>query len=75
MREVRIDEEIIGHAIVDALNTYLREVLIPRCPALEAVWDGPDDKELDRLKYAVAATFAAKWAVSLVNDDVSSQTL
>ena len=68
MREVRVEEEVIGHAIVDALNTYIREVLVPRCPELEAVWDGPDQKELDRLKYEVAATFAAKWAVSQVSD-------
>lgn len=70
MREVRVEKEVIGHAIVDAINTYIREVLVPRCPELEAVWDGPEDKELDRLKYEVAATFAAKWAVSQVSDDV-----
>jgi hypothetical protein len=69
MREVRIEEEIIGHAIVDAINTYVSGVLIPRCPSLEGVWDGPDAEELDRLKYQVAATFAAKWAVSQVNDN------
>ena len=70
MREVRVEKEVIGHAIVDAINTYIREVLVPRCPELKAVWDGPEDKELDRLKYEVAATFAAKWAVSQVSDDV-----
>jgi hypothetical protein len=69
MREVQIDREVIGHAIVDAINAYVREVLVPRCPELEAVWDGPDDKELDRLKYEAAETFAAKWAVSLTGDD------
>ncbi len=71
MREVRVEEEVIGHAIVDALNAYIREVLVPRCPVLGEVWDGPDDKELDRLKYEVAARFAAKWAVSQVSDVVS----
>ena len=70
MREVRVEQEVIGHAIVDAINTYIREVLVPRCPGLGAVWDGPDEKELDRLKYEVAATFAAKWAVSQVDDGV-----
>ena len=34
------------------------------------MWDGPDQEELDRLKYEVADTFAAKWAVSQVGDDV-----
>jgi hypothetical protein len=69
VREVRVEQEVIGHAIVDAINTYVREVLVPRCPPLAAVWDGPDDRELDRLKYEVAATFAAKWAVSRFHDE------
>jgi hypothetical protein len=68
MREIRVAEEVIGHAIVDAINTYIREVLVPRCPPLEEVWDGPDEKELDRLKYEIAAKFAAIWAVSQVED-------
>lgn len=67
---MRVEEKVIGEAIVDAIKTYIREVLVPRCPALGVVWDGPEDKELDRLKYEVAATFAAKWAVSQVNDEV-----
>jgi hypothetical protein len=66
---VRIEQEIIGHAIVDAINAYVREVLVPRCPPLEAVWDSPDAQELIRLKYQVAATFAAKWAESQFNDN------
>jgi hypothetical protein len=70
MREVRIEEEIIGHAIVDSINNYVREVLVPRCPELGVVWDGPESTELLRLKYEVAATFAARWAVTQVNDDV-----
>jgi hypothetical protein len=68
VREVRVDQEIIGHAIVDALNAYIREVLIVHCPELAAVWNGPNEKELDRLKYEIAATVAAKWAVSQVSD-------
>ena len=71
MREVRTDPEIVSHAIVDAINHFIRVVLIPRCPPLDHVWNGPDADELDRLKYGVAAEFAAKWAVSLVNDDPS----
>ena len=66
---MRVEEEIIGHAIVDAINTFVREVLVPRCPELEVVEDGLGS-EVMRLKYEVAARFAAKWAVSQVNDDV-----
>ncbi len=69
MREVRIDEEVIGHAIVDAINAFVREALVPRCPELEAVDDGLGS-EVMRLKYEVAARFAAKWAVSQVSDEV-----
>ena len=71
MREVRTNPEVVSHAIVDAINHFVRNVLVPRCPPLDVVWHGPGCGELDRLKYAVAAEFAAKWAVSRVNDDVS----
>jgi hypothetical protein len=69
MREVRTDPEILSHAIADAINDFVRVVLVPRCPPLDRVWSGQDADELDRLKYSVAAEFAAKWPVSLVNDD------
>ena len=68
MREVRTDPEIVGHAIVDAINYFVRTALVPRCPSLDHVWNGPDAEALDRLKYAVAAKFVAKWAVSVVHD-------
>ncbi len=67
-REVRVEQEIIGHAIADAINYFIREVLIPRCLELDVVWFGPESEELTRLKYEVAASFSAKWAVSLFND-------
>jgi hypothetical protein len=70
MREARTDPEIVGHAIVDGINVFVRDVLAPRCPALAALWEGSEDKELDRLKHKVAATVAARWAVSQVNDEV-----
>ena len=71
MREVRTNPDIVSHAIVDAINYFVRNVLVPRCPHLDIVWNGPGSGELDQLKYTVAAEFAAKWAVSLVNDEVS----
>lgn len=61
--EVQMAQEILRHAIVSAINTYVRETLIPRCPPLKAVWDRPDDTELDRLKFKLAEQFAAKWAL------------
>jgi hypothetical protein len=71
VREVRVEQEVIGYAIVDAINTYIRDVLIPRCPQLGVLWNKSDNQEeLDRLKYEVADTFAAKWSVSQVNDEL-----
>jgi hypothetical protein len=69
VREVRSDPEVVEHAIVDAINVFIREVLAPRCPPLAELWDGTDSMELDRLKYEVAERVAAHWAVSWVNDD------
>jgi hypothetical protein len=68
MREVRTDPEIVGHAIVDGINEFVRAVLVPRCPALAELWYGPNAEELDRLKYEVAAAMAAKWAVAPFNE-------
>lgn len=71
VREVRADPEVVGHAIVDWINVYVRDVLAPRCPALAALWEeGPAVAELNRLKYEVAAAVAARWTVTQVNDDV-----
>lgn len=70
MREVRTDSEVLGHAIVDGINVFIRDVLAPRCPALATLWNGPEDKELNRLKYEVAAATAARWAVAQINDTV-----
>jgi hypothetical protein len=64
MSPERIEQEIIFHAIVDGINTFVREILVPRCPALKPIWDEPPPFDLDRLKYEVAATIAANWAVS-----------
>jgi hypothetical protein len=69
MREVLTDSEIVGHAIVDGINVFIRDVLAPRCPALVELWSGPEDKELDRLKYEVATAVAARWTVSRINDE------
>lgn len=75
MREVRSDPEVVEHAIVDAINAFIREVLAPRCPPLAELWDGPDGMELDRLKYEVAGAVAANWAVSWVNDETGDRAL
>jgi hypothetical protein len=69
MREVRTDPEIVGHAISDGINRFIREVLVPRCPALAELWYGPNSKELLRLKYEVAAAVAAQWAVVQINEE------
>jgi hypothetical protein len=69
MREIRTNPEIVGHAIVDGINVFVRDVLAPRCPALAALWSGQEDQELHRLKYEVAVAVAAQWIVSQINDE------
>lgn len=71
MRAERITPELLSHAIVDGINSFVREVLTPRCPPLGNAWNGVGSEELDRLKYEIARTVAEKWAVSWVNDEVS----
>ena len=67
MSRIELDSELVGHAISDAINTYVREVLIPRGVVAEDVWDA--DKELMNLKYEIAEKVAQKWKVSWRHDD------
>ncbi len=67
-REVRSAPEVVSMAIVDGINHFVRTVLIPRCPDLERILEGPEDAEILRLKNQMAATFAARWAICHVID-------
>jgi hypothetical protein len=67
MRKIETDPEVLVFAITDAINLYVREVLIPRGIVSKDAWD---DDELLRLKYEVADTVANNWAVSWRNDDI-----
>jgi hypothetical protein len=70
MREIHTDVEVLINAISDAINVYIRDVLIPRGVMDKHAWDrvGPND-DLIRLKYEVATSVANRWAVSWRNDD------
>jgi hypothetical protein len=65
MREVRSDPEVLVHAVVDGINVFLRDVLLPRCPGLEEILS---DEEVLRLKYDVAKTVAEWKAVCWIDD-------
>lgn len=68
MNRIELDTETIGHAISDAINIYVREILVPRGVVHQDAWD--TDKELIKLKYEIAEQVAQKWKVSWrANDD------
>jgi hypothetical protein len=65
MREVRSDPEVLVHAVVDGINVFVRDVLLPRCPALKEILR---DEDILRRKYEVAKTIAGWKAVSWIDD-------
>lgn len=69
MRAERLDPELVSHAVVDGINSFVREVLIPRCPPLAVIWDGSDSEELIRLKYEIAAAVAEEWSMVWINEE------
>ena len=71
LREVRIDPEISVHAINDAINRFVVEVLLPRGLLDEKrYFDSDEDKELMRLQAQIVRETAERWRVSYINDDV-----
>lgn len=67
MRRVETDPEILGSAINDAINVFVREVLIPRGLVNEEAYF--NDSELDALKHNIAKHWAERWKVCWKNDD------
>jgi hypothetical protein len=68
MRKIETDPEVLVHAISDAINVYMRDVLRPRGLIPSDIPIDVDD-ELLRLKYEIAQTVAESWKVSWINDD------
>jgi hypothetical protein len=70
MREVRSDPEVLTNAVVDGINVFCRDVLIPRSPALKDIWCAD---EILRLQYQVAEAVAKSWTVCWIADDAEPE--
>jgi hypothetical protein len=65
-RRVEYDPEVLGCAINDAINVYIRDVLIPRGVINIERWN--NDGELVTLKHQVGKYWAQRWRVAWVKD-------
>ena len=65
-REVHIDPEILAPALIDAINIFCRDVLVPGGLLSKDAWE--DDSLLEK-KYAVACMVAERWSGVLVEED------
>jgi hypothetical protein len=68
MRTVHSDPDILAHAIVDGINIYVRDVLIPRGLIDPERYFG--DSSLVQLEHRIAEQVAAAWRTSQVDRDV-----
>ncbi len=66
MRRVEVDSEVLYHAINDAINGFVREVLIPRSHVNAEVYF--NDEELVGLQHQTAKQWAEHWKISWKND-------
>lgn len=69
-RKVPINTELLQAAIVDGINSYLREVLLAQGLLDERrldEWTGPD---LDAMKHAIAKRIAASWQTAALDEEV-----
>lgn len=70
MDRVEVDPEIIFNAIKDAINAFVREVLIPRgLVNAEAYFNDP---EVEGLKQQIAKDWAEQWKVSWKTEALES---
>jgi len=68
-REVRTDPEVLQHACHDAINLFVREVLIPR-GLVDKDRYYREQKVLLPLQVDVTRTCAKAWTVCHINDEV-----
>lgn len=71
-RTVETDVEVLRHAVVDGINAFVREVLIPMLPSLDAVWNAETSANLLEAKYRIAEMVAENWRTSSFNDDAEN---
>ena len=70
LHKVRPNTDILHAAIVDGINAYLREVLLPQGLIEQerlSEWTGPD---LDCVKHAIASRIAASWETCEIDEAV-----
>jgi hypothetical protein len=73
MRRVEVDPEVVYNAINDAINVFVREVLVPRgLVNPEAYFN---DSDLLVLRNRIAKHWAEHWKVSWKNDDASDASV
>lgn len=71
MRRVEVDPEVLYNAINDAINVFVREVLVPRgLVNAEAYFTDPD---LLVLRNRIAQHWAENWKVSWKNDSAGGE--
>jgi hypothetical protein len=68
LRDVRTDREVLLHAINDAINIFVREVLLPEGIIDQQGFDRLDDDRLMAAKYAIADKVAAWWEHCQIDD-------
>jgi hypothetical protein len=69
LRRASIATELLQAAIVDGINSYLREVLLAQGLLDERrldEWTGPD---LDERKHAIAKRIAASWQTAALDEE------
>ncbi len=71
MRRVEADPEVVYNAINDAINVFVREVLIPRGLVNKEAYF--NDADLLTLRNRIAKHWAEHWKVSWKNDAADSE--
>ena len=66
-RTIQSNPEVLEHAVIDGINIFVRDVLIPRGLVDANRYHG--DEELLRLKYAIAKKVAQSWETCHLNEE------
>ena len=69
-RTVNMEPEVVAPALIDAINIFCRDVLVPRGYLRKEDWE---DDALVEPKYAVARRVAESWRSVVVDDDAPSE--
>jgi len=61
LRTVKTDPEILQSAVIDGINRFIRDVLIPLGVIDQSVLETERGAEFDQRKYAIARDVASLW--------------